>query len=308
MKRWTRAVMAVPVCLAPQFAVLGFFSARADAVLALGLGSLCAALTAAVPALLRRGPSDVHVRQAVAVERTRIRHELHDGLGPLLSGIALCARALSDRLDGHGPDIEDIPDAEDGPHVENGPDIERGVGVGPGVGAGRALDVGRALHVERALVHRIRAEVSNAVVEVRRLVDALPPAAVASLGLVEALRDHARFVPPPTAVEIVASALPALPSAVESAVYRIVTEAMTNVVRHAGARHARVTLAGGRRALLVTIADDGRGIARAPAGVGLTSIRHRAEAAGGTLSVRTVRTVRGSGTEVRVHLPLRHAA
>ncbi|MFI1415956.1 sensor histidine kinase [Streptomyces sp. NPDC020707] len=303
MKSRTRAVMAVPVCLAPQFAALGFFSARADAVLALyGLGSLCAALTAAVPALLRRGPSDAHVQQAVAVERTRIRHDLHDGLGPLLSGIALCAGALSDRLDGRGPDIENSPDTEDGP------DVEPGVGVGPGLDVERALEVGPGLDIERALVHRIRAEVSNAVVEVRRLVDALPPAAVASLGLVEALRDHARFVPPPTAVEIVASALPALPSAVESAVYRIVTEAMTNVVRHAGARHARVTLAGGRRALLVTIADDGRGIARAPAGVGLTSIRHRAEAAGGTLSVRTVRTVRGSGTEVRVRLPLPDAA
>ncbi|MFH8468012.1 sensor histidine kinase [Streptomyces sp. NPDC017991] len=260
MKGRTRAVVAVPICLAPQLAAVGFFSAQADVALALyGIGSLCAALTAMVPVLLSRGPSDAHVRQAVAVERTRLRHDLHDGLGPLLSGMALCARALSDRLDG------------------------------------------RDLDIERTLVHRIRTEVSNAVVEVRRLVDALPPAAVASLGLVEALRDHARFVPPPTAVEIVAYALPALPSAVESAVYRIVTEAMTNVVRHAGARHARVTLSGGPRSLLVTIADDGRGTARAPAGVGLTSIRHRAEAAGGTLSIRTVR---GSGTEVRVRLPL----
>ncbi|MFE7036232.1 sensor histidine kinase [Streptomyces sp. NPDC057621] len=264
MRTRPRAVVAVPVCLALQLAAVGCFSARADVALALyGVGALCAALTAMAPALLRRGPSDVDVRQAVAVERTRIRHDLHDGLGPLLSGIALCARALSDRLEGRG------------------------------------------LDVERTLVHRIRTEVSNAVVEVRRLVDALPPAAVASLGLVGALRDHARFVPPPTDVEIVTCALPALPSAVESAVYRIVTEAMTNVVRHADARHARVTLAAGPRSLLVTIADDGRGIACATAGVGLTSIRQRAEAAGGTLSVRTVR---GSGTEVRVHLPLPRAA
>ncbi|WP_328939507.1 sensor histidine kinase [Streptomyces tauricus] len=268
MSSRTRAVpvclAAVPICLALHLAAVGLFSARADVALALcGIGALCAALTAMAPALLRRGPCDAHVRRAVDVERTRIRHDLHDGLGPLLAGMALCAGALSDRLE------------------------ERG------------------LEVERALVDRIRTEVSNAVVEVRGLVDAPPPAAVASLGLVGALRDHARFVPPPTAVEIVTCALPALPSAVESAVYRIVTEAMTNVVRHADARHARVTLAGGPRSLLVTIADDGRGIACATAGVGLTSIRDRAEAAGGTLSIRTVR---GSGTEVRVHLPLPRAA
>lgn len=255
MKRKTRAVLAVQFCLGLQLLVSGFFLEQARTALALyGVGSLCAALTAVHPAL-----RDTRVRRAIAVERTRLRHDLHDGLGPSLSGIGLCARALSELLAERGADAE------------------------------------------RMLLSSIRAEVTVAATEVRRLVDALPPAAVDAHGLVEALRRHVRSVRPATAVEIVTSALPVLPAAVEAAVYRIVTEAMTNVVRHSDARHARVTLIGRRRCLLVTIADDGRGIACAPAGVGLTSIRHRAEAAGGTLSVRSAP---GGGTEVRVCLPL----
>ncbi|MBC2907744.1 sensor histidine kinase [Streptomyces cupreus] len=214
-----------------------------------------------VRAALRRRTSteEQRVKQAVDAERTRLRHELHDGLGPLLSGIGLCARALSDLLDDSG------------------------------------------LDTERALLDRIRTEVSHATTEVRRLLDALPPAALDSHGLVEALHHHARSVPPATAVEIVISSLPELPPPLEAAAYRIVTEAMTNVVRHAGARHARVTLAGRRRSLLITIADDGRGIPRVTPGVGLTSIRHRTEAIGGRFSIRTAP---GSGTELRVRLPL----
>lgn len=226
-----------------------------------GMGALSAVLAAA--ARPSRPSADTCVERAVDVERTRLRHDLHDGLGPLLCGIGLCARALSELLDRRG--------------------LER----------------------EHVLLDRIRTELSRATTEVRRLVDALPPSAVASLGLVEALRDHARFVPPPTVVEVVTGALPVLPPAVEATVYRIATEALTNVVRHADARYVQVTLAGGRRSLLVSIADDGRGIARASAGVGLTSIRHRAEAVGGSFSLRTAP---GRGTEVRVRLPLSRAA
>lgn len=213
-------------------------------------------------AVRRRASAQERIRRAVDAERTRLRHELHDGLGPLLSGIGLCAQTLSDSLGEGGSEKE------------------------------------------RALLDRIRAEASHAVTEVRRLIEGLPPAAVDSYGLVEALRRHARFAPPTTAVEIVASSLPLLPAPLETAAYRIVTEALTNVVRHAGARHTRVTLTGRRRALVISIADDGRGIARFAPGVGLTSLRHRAEAAGGRFSIHSVP---GNGTEVRVRLPLARA-
>lgn len=257
-----RAPVVVQVFLVLPLAVVGLFLEQLLVALAVsGIGAVSAVLTAV--ARPSRPRADTCVERAVDVERTRLRHDLHDGLGPLLCGIGLCARALSELLD------------------------ERG------------------LEKEHVLLDRIRTELSRATTEVRHLIDALPPTAVASLGLVEALRDHARFVPPPTVVEIVAGALPALPPAVETAVYRIATEALTNVVRHADARHVQVTLAGGRRSLLVSIADDGHGIVRASAGVGLTSIRHRAEAVGGSFSIRTAP---GRGTEVRVHLPLSRAA
>ncbi|MGV9455308.1 sensor histidine kinase [Streptomyces sp. NPDC003635] len=213
-------------------------------------------------AVRRNTSAQEHIRRAVDAERTRLRNELHDGLGPLLAGIGLCAQTLSDSLGASG------------------------------------------IETERALLDRIRVETSHAVTEVRRLIEELPPAAVDSYGLVEALRRHARFVPPATAVEIVTSSLPLLPPRLEAAAYRIVTEALTNVVRHAGARHTRVTLTGRRRALLISVVDDGRGIARVTPGVGLTSLRHRAEAAGGRFSIRTAP---GNGTEVRVRLPLTRA-
>ncbi|MEU6142933.1 sensor histidine kinase [Streptomyces sp. NPDC047081] len=254
--------MGVQTCLS-VVAVSGFLLEWARTPLVLcGLGSLGAAVVFVARFGARPGaPAELRVREALDVERTRLRHDLHDGLGPLLSGIGLCARALSDLLGERSGDTE------------------------------------------RALLNRIRAELSHAATEVRRVIEALPPAAVEAHGLVEALHRHARFVAPTTAVEIVAAALPVLPPSLEATVYRIVTEAVTNVVRHADARHATVALTVRRRSLLVSVADDGRGIARSPAGVGLTSIRHRAEAAGGRLSVRTAP---GSGTEVRVRLPLPH--
>ncbi|MEV0583593.1 sensor histidine kinase [Nonomuraea sp. NPDC050310] len=75
----------------------------------------------------------------------------------------------------------------------------------------------------------------------------------------------------------------ALPAEVDQAAYRIVQEALTNVARHAPGARAEVTLAYGRRAVTVTVADDGAGTAPAVPGKGLTGMRERAEALGGKL-------------------------
>ena len=75
--------------------------------------------------------------------------------------------------------------------------------------------------------------------------------------------------------------LPALPAAVEVAAYRIGLEALTNVARHAQAAACVIRLCQDGGALSVEIADDGIGIAAAaPAGVGLRSMRERAEELG----------------------------
>jgi signal transduction histidine kinase len=95
--------------------------------------------------------------------------------------------------------------------------------------------------------------------------------------------------------------LPALPAAVEVATYRIATEALANVSRHANATHCWIRL---RIAddLVVTIEDDGRGIPRGRSrGVGLRSMRERATELGGSFSI-VGRP--GSGTIVTARLPL----
>lgn len=96
--------------------------------------------------------------------------------------------------------------------------------------------------------------------------------------------------------------LPALPAAVEVAAYRIATEAVTNVTRHADARIATVSLTASHSLLQVDISDDGRGVSPGHrAGVGLTSMRERAEELGGTC---TLLPRPGGGSIVSAELPL----
>src|SRR5262249_6650011 len=86
------------------------------------------------------------------------------------------------------------------------------------------------------------------------------------------------------------------------AAYRIATEAVTNVARHAGARTATVTLNAAEDVLHVEVTDDGRGVSPTNrAGVGLTSMRERAEELGGTCALRPRP---GGGSIVSAHLPL----
>jgi two-component system NarL family sensor kinase len=95
--------------------------------------------------------------------------------------------------------------------------------------------------------------------------------------------------------------LPALPAAVEVAAYRIAQEAIKNAVQHGKARNCAVCLSldGG---LTLAVSDDGQGIPEAMAqGVGLVSMRERAEELGGTFAIRRGKS---GGTEVEVSLPL----
>ncbi|GAA0806192.1 sensor histidine kinase [Spirilliplanes yamanashiensis] len=155
----------------------------------------------------------------------------------------------------------------------------------------------------RRLLDEVVADARTAVADVRRLVDGLRPAALDTIGLVAAVRTHLAGWPgggPAVRVEA-AGELPELPAATEVAAYRIAVEAVTNARRHAAAGRVAVTfaVAGGR--LVLTVADDGRGLpADRRDGVGLPSMRERAAELGGEL---TLAARPGGGTEIRADLP-----
>ncbi len=178
-------------------------------------------------------------------------------------------------------------------------------GLGPALaGMAMQLDAAKAKagdpQVEEVL-GQLRSETQDAIADIRRVVYELRPPALDELGLVGALRELAARLSTGDGLSVSVDApdLPALPAAVEVAAYRIATEALTNVSRHAGAHSCRVAISLDRD-LVVEIADDGRGIA-GPPGVGLTSMRERAAELGGTLSAERPA---GGGTLVRAGLPI----
>ncbi len=201
-------------------------------------------------------------------ERRRLRRDLHDGLGPLLTGIAFTADAIGNLLDTTPPNP---------------------------AGARELLSV-------------LRREAGRAIVDVRGLVDQMRPPALDELGLVPALRQHAYALRDSqgrtVVVEVIAGDLPAdLPAALEVAVYRIVTEALANVARHSGSPWARVSLLVDGGNLRVDVSDGGTSSdwsAGLGSGVGTGSMRERAAELGGRLEVGPT----PSGGRVLAVLPL----
>lgn len=185
-------------------------------------------------------------------------------------------------------------------------------GLGPALaahtlkaGTARAL-LARDPEAAARLLEELERDIEAAVGDIRRLVYELRPPALDELGLAGALRDTAgRYSSNGLRVTVEApEQLPALPAAAEVAAYRIAQEALTNVVRHAQARRCSVNLAVGR-ALQLEIRDDGRGLpANRKAGVGLASMRERAEELGGTCLIENAP---GGGTRVVAELPISHA-
>ncbi|WP_245999975.1 sensor histidine kinase, partial [Nocardioides pocheonensis] len=133
----------------------------------------------------------------------------------------------------------------------------------------------------------------------------LRPPALDEFGLVRALQLHASQLEATAASLTITLCLPEqalgqLPAAVEVAAYRIACEALTNVVRHAGATacSVRVHLDG---ALELEVADNGRGLSPdQPAGVGTLAMRERAEELGGRLEISSGQ----HGTVVHARLPV----
>jgi signal transduction histidine kinase len=214
-------------------------------------------------------------------ERRRLRRDLHDGLGPTLGALTL------------GLDTTRLALAQDDP---------------------KAVE---------ALLMELKSQAQEAVSDVRRLVYGLRPPALDDLGLVPAIQQQAanrglladafpngqgpRWENSKNGLVFRVKApddLPSLPAAVEVACYRIAQEAITNTARHSGASSCLVSLcldeADGT--LQLEVSDDGKGVAEdRSAGVGMSSMRERAEELGGTL---TVGALPEGGTRILARLPL----
>jgi signal transduction histidine kinase len=199
-------------------------------------------------------------------ERRRLRHDLHDGVGPQLAGLALQLDSLARRL---GDDEETAARVE--------------------VLRSRLRDT--VVEVRR-VVDNLRPPALDDVGLVEAVRQQVSAYSLAGAG------HHAA---PAALVDVVAAPLPPLPAAVEVAAYRIVTEAVANAVRHGRPQQCRVALDVTGTELVLSVSDDGSGIdADAVRGVGLTSMRERAAEVGGTFDLVTG----PSGTAVTARLPL----
>ncbi|HKY53199.1 MAG TPA: GAF domain-containing sensor histidine kinase, partial [Anaerolineales bacterium] len=199
-------------------------------------------------------------------ERRRLRRDLHDGLGPQLAGLALKLETLRNRLNG-----DPLADS---------------------------------------LLADLAKQTQNATADIRHLVYELRPPTLDEFGLASALRESVTqfnqqgYNNLNITLESPES-LPPLPAAVEVAVYRITQEAVTNVIRHAEAHncHIHLRLDESAALLCLDVQDDGKGLSmKRRAGVGLNSMRERAEELGGTLTVTSLAT---GGTLLSARLPCR---
>lgn len=196
-------------------------------------------------------------------ERHRIRRDLHDGLGPVLATVTMRVEAAMVLL---GTDAEAVG----------------------------------------ALLECLHEETQLAVSDVRRLVAELRPPVLDGLGLVYALREVASRFEIASAGRLTVRVdavpgLPQLPPEVSLAAYRIASEAITNVARHARARLCVVRLSAADQ-FWMEISDDGVGIPEGGTpGMGLFSMQERARALGGVCRFEDRHP---RGTRVVCHIPL----
>ena len=221
-------------------------------------------------AILRQQLAQVTAAQEE--ERRRIARELHDGVGPALASLNIrlhTARKLLERDQLTAEEVEEL--------------------------------------AELAQVN---------IQDIRRLIQDLRPAVLDELGLVPALREYVTRYQEEQGLEV-ALALPALspveglegderlPAPLETALFRIVQEALANVAKHAQAQRVEVAMTCDQRGVTLHIADDGQGFdpqaPRSGTHLGLWSMRERVEQLGGRFEIECAP---GAGTRVRAIIPL----
>ncbi|HSR99661.1 MAG TPA: sensor histidine kinase, partial [Kofleriaceae bacterium] len=155
-------------------------------------------------------------------------------------------------------------------------------------------------------VDELDALVGEALESVRSLALELRSAMLDDLGLAAALRAYVRRIVRETelAVDLWVDDLP-VPAAVATTCFRIVQEAVLNIVRHARARRVAIEVRATPGALTLTVQDDGIGFDPAQPGLGVVGMTERAALAGGEIAFASAP---GAGTTVRARLPIGRGA
>jgi signal transduction histidine kinase len=222
----------------------------------------------------RRGglhPLSLRLELAREEERARVARELHDELGQVLTSLKLEFMWLVDELRGTEPK--------------------------PGI---------QLVNKLQSLIGLIEVSIQS----VRQIASDLRPALLDHLGLKEAIDWEATKFQARTGIRcrVAGDLKDGLGDRTRQlALYRILQEALTNVVRHADAGAVRISVSKRGRALTLTIKDNGRGITPAELqsveSIGLLGMTERARMLGGYV---TISGVPGRGTTVRVQVPVTH--
>lgn len=202
---------------------------------------------------------------AQETERKRMARDLHDGVGQILSGVKFRLEALSGKI------------------------------VSKGGAAAQILEIGGLM--------------GRAIAEIRLVSKNLMPSELEDLGLAPALRTLCRDFKENGGVPVTLRTGP-LPATVTPelalALFRITQEALNNIRKHSGATMVTVDLSRIRSEVVLSVSDNGIGLAvgggrpRAGRGIGLGSMRERAESNGGRIEFDSKT---GVGTTLRVHAP-----
>ncbi len=201
-----------------------------------------------------------HLQQVREEERGHLARELHDELGSLLTAAKLDVARIKARI---------------------------------------AADAGD-LH---ARIEHLIETLNSGIALKRRIIEDLRPSSLSNLGLVPALEILTREFGQRSGLNIIANLEPAeLDETIQLTVYRLVQESLTNIARYAEAKNVEISLLSYKDYILVTVHDDGRGFdpqAVQSSSHGLQGMRHRVEASGGRLDIRS-----DNGATISATLPL----
>jgi signal transduction histidine kinase len=208
----------------------------------------------------------VYLQSVREEERTRIAREVHDELGQALTSCKLDVSWIASRLPKECDDLSTRAQA-------------------------------LATHID------------STIQTVRRISAELRPGVLDHLGLGAALEWQATEFQTRTGIrcEVRANVQESeLPAELNTTLFRIFQETLTNVIRHAGATQVRVNLKETKKSITMEVSDNGRGISRSemsnPRSMGLLGMRERASLLGGKLKIGA--GARGKGTQVSVSIPL----